>query len=288
MAETWTVLKVLEWTTSRFQRAGLAAARLEAQILLAHTLQCNRVSLYTNYDQPLAADELARYRALIQRRLAGEPVAYLVGEQEFWSLLFYVDDAVLIPRHDTETVIEVILDLLPDRQAALAIADIATGSGAIAVTLAKELPKAQVVATDLSPRALAMAARNAERNGVAARVHARQGDLLACLAAGERFDVLVSNPPYVRSGDIEALSAEVRHEPHQALDGGPDGLSVLARLIAAAPGHVAPGGWLVLEHGFDQAEDVARLIADTGAFGATELRRDLGGNARVTWARRLG
>lgn len=287
VAETWTLLRVLEWTTGRFQRAGIESARLEAQVLLAHVLSCDRVSLYTQFSKPMQQEELAAYRALISERLAGKPVAYLVGEQEFWSLPFYVDDSVLIPRRDTETVIEVILDLHEERAAELSIVDIATGSGAIAVTLAKELSRVQVVAIDVSHSALALCARNAERNGVSERVSALFSDLWEAVDDGEMFDVVVANPPYIPSADIADLTPEVRCEPRLALDGGPDGLALLQRLIAGAPGHLRAGGALVLEHGYDQADDVARLIADVGGFAAADMRCDMGGNPRVTWARRL-
>ena len=285
MPESWTTLKVLEWTTSRFQRAGIEPARLEAQVLLAHTLGCNRVRLYTDFDRPLLADELASYRQLIQRRLAGEPIAYLTGEQEFWSLSYQVTPDVLIPRRDTEIAIEVVLDAVPDRAAPLRIADVATGSGVLAVTLARELARATVVATDLSEAAARVARSNAERLGAADRVDVRLGDLLAPLA-GERFDVLVSNPPYVRSPDIDGLSREVRCEPRLALDGGADGLDCLRRIIAGAATHLAPEGLLALEHGFDQGAAVRGIIEATGAFAPAQTRSDLGGNPRVTHARR--
>ena len=278
---------MLEWTTGRFQRAGLEPARLEAQVLLAHALSCDRVSLYTQYDKPLKPEELARYRSMIQRRLAGEPVAYLVGEQEFWSLPFHVDPAVLIPRRDTETLIEVVLDACSERNAELSIVDIATGSGAIAITLARELSQATVVATDVSKAALALCERNAERHQVRARVEARWGDIWAPFDQDERFDVVVANPPYIPSADIEALAPEVRCEPRLALDGGEDGLVLLRRVVAGARDYIRPGGLLAVEHGFDQAEHVARLIAATEAFDPPTLRHDLGGNPRITWARRL-
>jgi release factor glutamine methyltransferase len=285
MSEAWTVLKVLEWTTQRFEKAGFAVARLEAQVLLAHTLGCDRVALYTNFNKPLEDDELAGYRALIQRRLAGEPVAYLVGEQEFWSMPFRVDAQVLIPRRDTEAVIEAVLDHYIDARAAeLAVLDVATGSGAIGVTLAKELPNSRVVMTDISREAIALARHNADHNQVGDRVDTRVGDLFACVAAEERFDVVVSNPPYVRSGELAGLSAEVRREPRLALDGGADGLDIMRRLIAAAPAHVLPGGLLVIEHGFDQAADISRLIDATAAFEPATTRKDLAGQPRVTMA----
>jgi release factor glutamine methyltransferase len=278
----WTTLSVLDWTTQRFTDAGIAAARLEAQILLAHVLGCSRVQLYTGFDKPLGEAELASYRNLIKRRLAGEPVSYLVGETEFWGLPFHVEPSVLVPRPDTETVIEVVRTARPDRAAACRILDLCTGSGVIAVSLAREYPAAQVVATELSPPAAALARRNAERNAVADRVDVREGDLFAPVR-GERFDVIVANPPYIASAVIATLSAEVRREPVIALDGGPDGLAFYDRIAAAAREHLTSGGAIVLEHGFDQADAVrARLV--TAGFANVALVHDLGKNPRVTWA----
>jgi release factor glutamine methyltransferase len=278
-------MDVLNWTSQRFGEAGMEASRLEAQVLIAHALGCTRVQLYTGFDKPLGDEELAAIRGLIKRRLAGEPLAYLIGEQEFWSLPFHVDASVLIPRHDTEAVVQIVLDSV-DRAAPLRIADVCTGSGAIAVTLAHELRAARVIATELSPAAAAMARRNAERNGVADRIDVRDGDLTAPLA-GEVLDVLVSNPPYIPSRDIASLSAEVRAEPRMALDGGADGLDLVRRLAAAAPGLLVAGGLLAIEHGFDQAEAVRAIVDATGAFAAAATRSDMGGNPRVTWARRI-
>ncbi len=289
MSEPWTVLKVLEWTTGRFARAGVSAARLEAQVLLAHTLACDRVRLYMDFERPLEPGELAQFRQLIQRRLSGQPVAYLVGEQEFWSLAFTVNPEVLIPRPDTEALIELVLDHIADRSQPLRIADIATGSGAIGVTLARELSAAAVVATDLSPAAAAIATGNAERHGLSARVEVRVGDLCAPLAAApacEPFDVVVSNPPYVRTGDLAGLSPEVRSEPAMALDGGPDGLTLVRRLVTEARAWVVPGGLLAIEHGFDQGDQVRALLDDAGGFEPAATHRDTGQRPRVTWARR--
>ena len=286
MAETWTTVRVLDWTTRRFSGAGFASPRLEAQILLAHALGCDRVALYTSFDKPLAAPELAGFRTLIKRRLAGEPVAYLVGEQEFWSLPFTVDERVLIPRHDSETVIELVLDEIGDRGQAVHIADIATGAGPLAVTLAHELRAARVVATDIDPGALALAGENAARNGVAERVELRSGDLLGAVGPDQQFDVLVANLPYIPSADIAGLSAEVRHEPAAALDGGPDGLVLVRRLLAEVADYVAASALVALEHGFDQGPAVVALFAATAEFFVAETRCDLGGQPRVTFARR--
>lgn len=282
---SWTTAAVLDWTTKRFAEAGIDAARLEAQVLLAHALGCTRVQLYTGFDRPLDEDELARARGLIKRRLAGEPVAYLVGTQEFWSLSFAVDERVLVPRHDTETVIQVVLDQVGERQTPWRVLDVCTGSGVLAVTLARELAAARVVATELSPAAAEVARANAARLGVADRVEVREGDLLAPVA-GEVFDVVVANPPYIATAVIATLDREVQREPRQALDGGVDGLDLLRRLVVAAPDHVAPGGLLVLEHGHDQGEAVRALCDATGGFAPAATVRDLGKQPRVTWARR--
>ena len=278
-AVTWTTLSVLDWTTKRFTDAGIAAARLEAQILLAHVLGCTRVRLYTGFDKPLADGELASYRELIKRRLGGEPVAYLVSETEFWGLPFHVEASVLVPRPDTETVIEVARAARPS---ATRILDLCTGSGVIAIALARELPAARVVATEVSAEAAALARRNAERNGVADRVEVRLGDLFAPVA-GERFDLVTANPPYIATAVLATLSAEVRREPRVALDGGADGLAFYDRICAAARDHLLPGGALVLEHGFDQADAVRARLADAG-FDQITLVHDLGKNPRVTWA----
>jgi release factor glutamine methyltransferase len=284
VSEVWTTLKVLDWTSQRFTQAGFESARLEAQVLLAHVLGCDRVALYTRFDQPLHPEELATFRELIKRRLADEPLAYLVGEQEFWSLPFRVDARVLIPRRDTETLIELVLDETPDRKAALRIADIATGSGVIAITLARELPNASVIATDVSADALALARDNAAHNQVADRVDLREGDLLAPLA-GATVDVLVANLPYIPTADLPGLPADVRREPALALDGGADGLDLVRRLVHAAPDALAPGGLLALEHGFDQAAAVADIITTRDAFTEPRLRKDLGKQPRITFAR---
>ncbi len=282
--QIWTTLAVLDWTTQRFTEAGISGARLEAQLLLAHVLQCSRTQLYMGFDKPLAEAELAGYRALIKRRLGGEPVAYVLGEHEFWGLPIYVDPSVLVPRPDTETVVEVARSSRPDRAAPCRALDLCTGSGAIALGLAKELPAAHIIATDVSPEAVAMATKNVVRNGFAERIEVRQGDLFAPVA-GERFDLIVSNPPYIATAVISTLSAEVRREPVLALDGGADGLAFYDRICAGAAAHLTEGGVLVVEHGFDQADTVHARFERAGLTGIT-LVHDLAKHPRVTWARR--
>jgi release factor glutamine methyltransferase len=286
----WTTLRVLDWTTQRFSEAKLDTPRLDAQVLIAHALACTRVQLYMAFDKPLAASELTSIRELIKRRLAGQPVAYLVGAQEFWSTSIEVDAAVLIPRRDSETLVEQALELVPQRDVALRVLDLCTGSGVLAVILARELPAATVVATDLSIQALAVARRNAERLGVASRVEFLHGDLFAAVpgrsADAAAFDLIISNPPYICSGELAHLSPEVRAEPRLALDGGADGLAVLRPLIAGMAAHLASGGFALVEHGFDQEASVAALFAETGQFTPAICRRDLAGQPRITWARR--
>lgn len=275
----WTTLAVLDWTTQRFTDAGIPGARLEAQLLLAHVLGCSRVQLYTGFDKPLGDEELAAYRGLIKRRLAGENVSYLLGEQEFWGLPITVNEHVLVPRPDTETLIEVARGLRADRNAPCRVLDLCTGSGAIAVALAKELPAATIVATDISIEAVAIAKKNVERNGIADRVTVRVGDLFAPVQ-GEQFDLIVSNPPYIASAVIGTLSAEVKREPRIALDGGPDGLAFYDRICTEARQCLVRGGGLVVEHGFDQA-DAVRARFEAAGFGTITLTHDLGKNPRV-------
>lgn len=284
---TWTTAAVLDWTIKRFTEAKIAGARLEAQVLLAYALGCTRMQLYTGFDRPLHDGELAAARGLIKRRLAGEPLAYLVGEQEFWSLPFTVDPSVLIPRNDTETVVQLVLDQTADRAAERRGLDLCTGSGILAVTLAKELAGLRMIATDVSEAAAAIARANAARNGVAERVEVRVGDLWAPVA-GETFDLVVANPPYIASATIATLDREVQREPRLALDGGGDGLAIFRRLIAGLAAAVAPGGLVAFEHGFDQGEAVAALVDATGAFTPAATVRDLAKQPRVTWARRAG
>lgn len=291
MTQAWTTLSVMTWTTKKFQEAKIDGARLEAELLLAHALSCKRIELYTQFDRPMSEPELANYRGLIRRRLAGEPLAYLLGEHEFWSLPLFVDPSVLIPRSDTETLIEVVLKRV-GRPETGRLLDLCTGSGAIAIALLHELPGWTGVATDLSEAAVEIARKNAERNKVAERLEVRQGDLWAAVdgenggAGGEgaRFDLIVSNPPYVVAAIIDTLSAEVRREPRLALDGGASGLDFYDRIVGAAREHLAPGGWLVLEHGYDQAEPVAERLGRAG-FVEIELTYDLGKNPRITSGR---
>jgi release factor glutamine methyltransferase len=327
-AKAWTILEVVKWTTSRFAERGLTSPRLDAELLAAHAFGLPRISLYAQFDRPLQPPELAALRALVKRRQAGEPVAYITGRKEFWSLELAVDPRVLIPRPDTETAVEVVLDLLrPPRvppqpslereddvevaddahadvdavaaveveakvasvaavaPAAARIADIGTGSGAIALALKKELPWAEVLAVDVSPEALTVARANAEKHGLA--VEFAEGSLTEPLQGRPAFDVIVANLPYIPRGDIAALAPEVRTEPRLALDGGVDGLDLVRTLISGAQAVLRAGGTLVLEIGSGQAGATAALCREAG-FATVASRRDLDGIERVVFATTAG
>jgi release factor glutamine methyltransferase len=271
VADTWTPLKLLAWSQEWFAKKGVDAPRLTGELLLAHALRCDRVRLYLDFDKPLGEPELAAFRELVKRRADGEPTAYLVGKREFYGRPFRVTPAVLVPRPETELVVEAALAALPEGGSAL---DLCTGSGAIGVSLALEKKGARVVATDLSPEALAVARENAAALG--ATLELLEGDLFAPLPAGQRFDAIVSNPPYVPTGELDGLSREVRREPAMALDGGPDGLALLRRIVAEAPRWLAPGGTLLLEMHEGHAESLPALCREAG-FAKAEARKDLAG-----------
>jgi release factor glutamine methyltransferase len=279
VAETWTPLKLLAWTQTFFSSKAVDAPRLTAELLLAHALECDRVRLYLDFDRPLGEAELARYRDLVKRRAAGEPTAYLTGAREFFGHRLAVDPRVLIPRPETEQLAELALSALPEGGVAL---DLGTGSGALAIALALGRPGAAVTAVDLSPGALEVARANAAALGAAVTFLA--GDLYAPVEAGAGFDVIVSNPPYLPSGELPGLQREVQREPRLALDGGADGLDLLRRVVAGAPARLKPGGTLLLEMHESHLETLPALCLAAG-FVTAEPRRDLAGLPRLTLAR---
>jgi len=284
--DVWTVGRLLTWTTDWLGTKGSDSPRLDAEVLLAHVRGCQRILLYTAFDTPVAEAERARFRELVKRRAEGEPVAYLVGSREFFSLPFTVSPAVLVPRPETEGLVVRAIDLCRGLDAPR-IVDVGTGSGAIAVTLAKRLPRAQVVATDISAPALAVAGDNARRHGVAERVAFLECDLLAAPRAAGPFDVVVSNPPYVRDDEFESLPRDVRlHEPKGALVAGPTGAEVIARLAHQAAERLAPGGWLLVEMGPNVAEAAAAAVAAVEGLGPEPTLKDLAGLPRILQARK--
>jgi release factor glutamine methyltransferase len=285
MAETWTTRAMLAWMAKDFAAQGIESARLDAELLLSHVLGFDRVRLYMELDRPLSAAELAALRALVVRRRQREPVAYLIGRREFYLRSFDVSPAVLIPRPDTECLIERALALLP-RDEPRGLLDLCTGSGVIALTLAAERPQLRATATDLSPDALAIAARNAAKLGLGERVNFVQGDLFAPLPAAARYDLIVANPPYVPAGALEALAPELQHEPRLALVAGEAGLDVLARLCAEVEAWLEPGGALLFEVGQGQAPEVARMLGERSGLTDVRCHTDLGDIQRVVEAHR--
>ncbi len=259
-------------------QATLPLDPLERRILLCHALGIPRVALITQSERALTDEEAARLSALVARRLAGEPIAYIVGQREFFGLAFRVNEAVLIPRPDTELLVELALERLPPRARML---DMGTGSGAIAVAVAHTRPDADVTALDASEAALAVARDNAQANG--ARVRFLHSDWFGALG-GERFDLIASNPPYIASGDAHLAQGDLRFEPTGALTDGADGLSALRTIVAGAPVHLEAGGWLLLEHGYDQAAQVRALLSAQG-FGEVRSWCDLAGIERVSGGR---
>lgn len=281
MTESWTVLKILKWTTDYFAGREIASARLEAELLLAATLGFDRVGLYVNFDRPLSQAELSAFRERVKRRAQREPLQYILGDTEFWSLAFAVTPAVLIPRADTEVLVE---EALARVEGPARVLDVGTGSGAIAVALAKERPELVVTALDRSADALLVARGNVARHGLTARVVCVEGDL-ARLPDGP-FDLVVSNPPYIPSPDWAELMPEVRdHEPRMALDGGADGLEAYRHLAGQSLRLLVPGGWLLVEVGIGQAEDVGALFRAAG-LDEVGKRDDYAGIPRVVMGQR--
>lgn len=266
---------------------GVAGVDLEARLLLSHVLGVEKCRLHVIDRSALLPEQAEAYTELIRSRAAGTPAAYLLGAREFWSISFAVDRRVLIPRPETELLVECAADLLEDGGRA---ADIGTGSGCVIVALAKEVEGEGWLAVDISGEALQVAEGNVRQHGLAGRITLRRSDLFRAVEEGDGlFDVIVSNPPYIRSGEVHALQREVReHEPWQALDGGRDGLDVVRKIIAGAPAHLRGGGHLLLEVGDGQADEVMACAAAQGGFGKISCSSDLAGTMRVVIAERKG
>ena len=296
--------------TLLLEHASIETAQLDGECLLAHVLGLPRWRLVTERRRRLTPDEFGRYLSLLRRRELREPLAYLVGMREFWSLPLAVSPGVLVPRPETETLVEVALSLLQGERPASGngssdprpghllsaqgpghpiLIDLCTGSGAVAIALARELPGAALFATDISRRALRVARANAEAHGVADRITFLRGNVWRALngdGPSGRADLVASNPPYIPTGVIPTLMPEIHWEPRRALDGGRDGLEFQRAIIAGAPQHIRPGGFLLLEIGADQAAGVRRLFEQAGGFEASRVYRDLAGRDRVVMARR--
>jgi len=279
--ESWTISRLLAWTTDFLRRRGSESPRLDAEVMLAHVLDWQRVQLYTHYDEEVGERARGAFRDLVRRRAEGAPVAYLVGRKEFYSLPLQVSPAVLIPRPESEFVVVEFLDLTRNCEQPRAV-DVGTGSGCLAIACTHQHPSARFIAIDLSPDALAVALANADRHGVSSRIDFRLGNLLEPVAGEPPFDVIVSNPPYIPTEQIATLETGVRdYEPHAALDGGADGLCVVSRLIDQAILLLKPGGHLILEIGTAQEGPVRSLIEAHAEYRLVPTIHDLQKHPRV-------
>ena len=284
--QAWTIGRLLDWTTKYLEDKGAASPRLEAQLLLAYALKCSRTALYTRFEEQPAEPDRTAFRELVQRRVKGSPVAHLVGRKEFFSLEFEVGPAVLVPRADSEWLVTECLTLAKPMSAPR-ILDVGTGSGCLAIALAQQHKTAVVTAIDISPDALAVARRNAARHKLEDRVRFLEGDLFGPIPTGERFDFILSNPPYIPTGVIPTLAAEVRdHEPRIALDGGSDGFAVIDRLLLESPTYLEPGGHLLIEIGYDQEVSGRERFERAGGWELGKTIHDGEGRPRVLRARR--
>ena len=277
MAENWTIGTILQWTKQYFRDKGVENPRLDAEVLLSFLLGKDRMYLYVHFDQPLEAAELAAFRELVRRRAGRVPVAYITGRKEFMGLLFHVSEAVLIPRPDTEILVETAIDLLAPESCAK-ILDVGTGSGAVLIGTLSRRPGCRGMGVDISPAALAVAAKNAGRLLPQEQAHFQQADLLP--APGALFDAILSNPPYITTAEMAALEPEVKKEPELALCGGDDGLHFYRRLIAGGKDMLAPDGFMALEVGIGQARQVAGM-AEAGGWHTEKIVNDYAGIERV-------
>lgn len=290
--KSWIVRDLLHVTAEYLEKKGIDSPRLTAEILLAHKLNVDRVTLYLNFDQPLTENELTGYRTLIKRRLQREPVQYIIGIQEFWSLEFVVTPQVLIPRHETELLVEQAIERLKAFPAVEnhtpRILDLGTGCGAIAISLAKEVQQTKIWATDISAGALKLARLNAEKHGVTDKIRFIQGNLWEpLLDQGVTFDIILSNPPYIASEEFKGLSPEVRdYEPRLALDGREDGMTYIQTIILEAPAFMNPGGWIMLEMAPGQTGKALELIGEIKEYGEKTRIKDYSRLYRVVMAQR--
>lgn len=286
----WTILDLLKWTTGYFKSNAVENSRASAEILLAHILNLKRIDLYIKYDQPLGKNELAAFKTLIKRRIAREPVAYILGSREFWSMDLKVSENVLIPRPETECLVEAALGVLPASasDAPKKVLELGTGSGAIVLALASERPANIYFASDVSPAAVALASDNARLHGLDNRICFFSGvwfDPLDC--SDLKFDLITSNPPYIPTDDIKSLQPEISdYEPGPALDGGPDGLDCLNLIIYNAVQYLAVNGVLLLEMGYNQKNAIAATVMAAGCYDRVEFLKDYSGHDRIVKLRR--
>jgi release factor glutamine methyltransferase len=288
--EPWTIGRLLSWTVEYLGKHGADNPRLDAEVLLAEARGCKRIDLYTAYGEPATDEIRTAFRELVRRRAEGTPVAYLVGRREFYSLDFEVNADVLIPRPETELLVVALLDHVKKRPASgatIQIADVGTGSGILAICAAKYVPNSHVTAIDISPAALAVARRNAERHNVADRITFVEGNILSTEPAEPRFDYIVSNPPYVSAAEMKQLDRDVcDHEPELALRAGDKGTDVIAPLIEQATSRLKSGGVLLIEISPMIAGEVEQLLQQQPSLDVGPTIRDLAGHARIVQATR--
>ncbi len=287
-AESWTILRMILWSAEYLTEKGVEAGRLDAEWLLSTALGVDRLQLYLQYDRPLSPEEREAFKPLLRRRASREPLQYIIGRAAFRQLELKTDPRVLIPRPETEVLVQEVLDWASAAGKSLGrVWEMGTGTGAVALSLAVEGACTTIVATDSSPDALSVAADNAERYDVSGLLEFREGSLFEPLEEGEEFDVIVSNPPYIAEGEKGELQPEVRDwEPPEALFAGEDGMDVIRQLVAGAADHLLAGGLLAFECGLGQAERMATDVNATGAFAAVRIRPDLTGRPRFVMAER--
>ena len=294
MAEIWTIKKLLDWMVSHFTEKKIDSPRLTAEMLLSFVLEMERIQLYMQFDQPVKKEQLDKLRSLVNRCLQNEPVQYLTSRSEFYSLSFKVGPDCLIPRPETELLVERAIEFLRGRTGIQYVCDLCTGCGCIAAAIAKNFADAKIIATDICDKALSVAAENIAKYNLAGRVELLQGNLFEPVVrqldernspAAGGFDLIVCNPPYVSGAEYEKLDAKVRnHEPKLALDGGADGLDIYRKLAADAGSHLKKDGALLLEIGLLQGPAVKKLLEDSDAFGPIKIEKDFNRNDRVVTA----
>ena len=278
MHKSWDIKRLIKWSAEYLKKRGIDAPRLTSELLLASALNCSRLELYLHYDKPLKQEELSAFKVLLKRRLAHEPLPYILGEKEFFSLRFKVTPATFIPRPETERLVEVAVEIIKGGHFSQPyILDWGTGCGAIAICLAKELSGAHIIATDISKEALECAKQNARLHKVSIGLIKSRD--LGCFKEGY-LHFIVSNPPYIRTATLNKLAPEIKdYEPRYALDGGPNGLKYISYLINQCPRYIRKGGWLIMEIGYDQKEDVGRLIPNS--YDPPLFFKDYTGHTRV-------
>lgn len=283
----WTIMKILNWTKQYFADKGVENPRLDAEILLCAVLKCERINLYIDFERPLDESELAQFKQMVIRRAQGEPLAYILGEKAFMRNTFKVNKYTLVPRPETELLVEHLVRICEQINQEAKILDIGTGSGAIIVSLLDYLPQAKGVGVDISAGALKVAKENAVNIGVSSRAAFLHSDLFTAIPDEKKFDIIVSNPPYIPAKDISSLAKDVQNEPHSALDGGEDGLDFYRKITAEASLHMAEDGMLAFEIGINQSEAVSGLCRENG-FTAVAVGKDYAGIDRMVFAAKEG